>query len=278
MASVADRVTLLQRESTRLTHYLHALPREAWSRPSACAQWQVQDVVAHLVGVAEFYAGSIARGLRGDTSPPEGRPPAGTRNAASAAEEIAQRTITRRKQLGDQLLGAFEATDQALNRLLAGLSPQDWEIPCYHLGGLFPVRWFRDVRLSELVIHGWDIRSRFEPEAPLSPESLPVLLDMCAALTPGWALSPGAKLVTPVCYRFAVTGAISATIDIVVAEDKARRDEVSTAPPAVTLRCEAETYVLIQYGRLRLAEALATGRVVAEGDQALAAALWFRGI
>ena len=74
MASAADRVTLLQKESTRLTHYLHALPQEAWSRPSACAQWQVQDVVAHLVGGAELYAGSISRGLRGDTSPPEGRP------------------------------------------------------------------------------------------------------------------------------------------------------------------------------------------------------------
>jgi hypothetical protein len=174
--------------------------------------------------------------------------------------------------LGDQLLVTFEATDQALNRLLADLSAPDWEKPCYYFGGLFPVRWFCDARLGELVIHGWDIRSRFEPEALLSPESLPVLLEVCAALTPGLALSPGAKLATPVRYRFAVTGAVSATIDIVVAGDKARIDEASDAPPNVTLRCEAETYVLIRYGRLRLAEALATGRVVAEGDQALAAA------
>ena len=114
MASAADRVTLLQRESSRLTHYLHALPQEAWSPPSACAQWQVQDVVAHLVLGAEFYAESIARGLRGDMSPSEGLPPAGTWNAASQAEAGGQRTITRRQQLGDQLLGTFEATDQAL--------------------------------------------------------------------------------------------------------------------------------------------------------------------
>jgi len=280
MASAADRVTLLQKESTRLTHYLHALPQEAWSRPSACAQWQVQDVVAHLVGGAELYAGSISRGLQGDTSPPEGRPPAGTRNAASAAEDGGQRMIARRKQLGDQLLVTFEATDQALNRLLAGLSPQDWERPCYHPGGLFPIRRFMDFRLGELVIHGWDIRSRFEPKAPLSPETLPVLLDVLTAMTSGWAFWPGAKLATPVRYRFAVTGAVSATIDIVVAGDKARIDEASDVPPDVTLRCEAETYVLVRYGRLSLVDALATGRVVAEGDQALAAAFgqWFRGI
>jgi uncharacterized protein (TIGR03083 family) len=280
MDSATDRVTLVQRESTRLTHYLHALPQEAWSQPSACAQWQVQDVVTHLVGGAELYAGSIARGLRGDTSPPEGRPPAGTRNAASTAEELAQRTIARRQQLGDQLLVTFEVTDQALNRLLAGLSPQDWERPCYHPGGLFPVRWFRDARLGELVIHGWDIRSRFESDAPLSPESLPVLLDVCAALTPGWAFWPGAPLATPVRYRCAVTGVVSATMDIIVAGDKVRIDEASDVPPDVTFRCEAETYVLVRYGRLSLADALATGRVVGEGDQALAVAFgqWFRGI
>jgi uncharacterized protein (TIGR03083 family) len=75
MTSAAGRVTLLQMESTRLTQYLHALPQEAWSRPSACAQWQVQDVVAHLVGGAEVYAGSISRGLQGDTSPAAGPPP-----------------------------------------------------------------------------------------------------------------------------------------------------------------------------------------------------------
>jgi len=137
-----------------------------------------------------------------------------------------------------------------------------------------------DFRLGELVIHGWDIRSRFEPKAPLSPETLPVLLDVLTAMTSGWAFWPGAKLATPVRYRFAVTGAVSATIDIVVAGDKARIDEASDVPPDVTLRCEAETYVLVRYGRLSLVDALATGRVVAEGDQALAAAFgqWFRGI
>jgi uncharacterized protein (TIGR03083 family) len=280
MDAAAERVTLVHRESTRLTHYLHSLPQEAWSQPSACAQWQVQDVVTHLLGGAELYAGSIARGLQGDTSPPEGYPPAGTVTAAVRAEDGGQHIIARRQQLGHQVLGTFEAANQALNRLLAAVSASEWETPCYHPGGLFPVRWFRDARLGELVIHGWDIRSRFESDAPLSPESLPVLLDVCAALTPGWAFWPGAPLATPVRYRCAVTGVVSATMDIIVAGDKVRIDEASDVPPDVTFRCEAETYVLVRYGRLRLADALATGRVVAEGDQAVAVAFgqWFKGI
>ena len=280
MGSAADWVTLIQAESTRLKPFLHALPREAWSRPSACAQFQVQDVVAHLVLNAETYTASISRGLQGDASPPAGRPPAGTVNAVSAAEGISQRTIARREQLGDQVLAAFATADDALTRLLAGLGPQEWETPCYHSGGVFPVRWFAQMRLSELVIHGWDIRSRFAPDAPLSPESLPVLMDLLATLTPGWAFSPEAKLAMPVRYRFAVTGTVPSTIDIVVMGDTARIAEVSDAWPNVTFRCDAEAYVLMRYGRLSLADALATGRVVVEGDQALATASgqWFKGI
>ena len=72
----ADRVKILQSESERIKQYLHALP-EALSKPSACTQWQVQDVIAHLIGVAETYASSVSRGLQGDTGPLPGRLPAG---------------------------------------------------------------------------------------------------------------------------------------------------------------------------------------------------------
>jgi hypothetical protein len=38
METFADRVALVQAESTRLTQYLHALPADAWCQSSACAQ------------------------------------------------------------------------------------------------------------------------------------------------------------------------------------------------------------------------------------------------
>jgi uncharacterized protein (TIGR03083 family) len=63
METLADRVALVQAESVRLTQYLHALPADAWRQPSACAQWQIQDVVAHLAGAAEFYIDTLSRGI-----------------------------------------------------------------------------------------------------------------------------------------------------------------------------------------------------------------------
>src|SRR4029450_6248730 len=90
MDTFADRVRVLQSESERIKQYLHALPPEALSKPSACTQWQVQDVIAHLIGVAETYASSVSRGLQGDTGPLPGRLPAGQATAAGSSGGIAQ--------------------------------------------------------------------------------------------------------------------------------------------------------------------------------------------
>src|SRR6266487_6311403 len=129
MDTFADRVSVLQSESERIKQYLHALPPETLSRPSACTDWQVQDVIAHLVGVAEFYASSVSRGLRGDTSAPPGRLPAGQATAALSAESISQRSIAARQTLGDQLLPTFDAANDYLNSLLAGLEPEQRDVP-----------------------------------------------------------------------------------------------------------------------------------------------------
>jgi hypothetical protein len=188
--------------------------------------------------------------------------------------------MRKRETLGEHVLAAFEATDDALNGLLAQLDPQDWEKPCYQIIGQIPVRCFIDLRLQELVIHGWDIRSRFGPEAPLSPESLPSLMDMLALLTPRWAFWPGEKLASPLRYHFDVTGAVPTTIDLIVEGDTAHVAERSDRQPDVTVRCDTETYVLMRYGRISLAAALATGRAAVAGDQAAAIAFgrWFKGI
>jgi putative sterol carrier protein len=65
-----------------------------------------------------------------------------------------------------------------------------------------------------------------------------------------------------------------------VTGDTARIAETRDAWPNVTFRCDVETYVLMRYGRLLLADALATGRVVVEGDKTLVAAFgqWFKAI
>lgn len=284
METFAERVTILETESARIKQYLHALPAEAWGQQSACTQWQVQDVVAHLIGVAETYASSIARGLKGDTAPLPGRLPAGQGTAALAAAGIAQRSIATRQRLGEQLLATFDATNAHLNRTIAALRPEERMVLCYHPGGMVAAQHFIELRLKELAVHEWDIRAGLEPEAHLSPTSLPAIMttisESIASGSLRWAFWTGPHLATPVRYRFAVSGGGPSKSDIIVEGDQLRMADADNRPANVTMRCDAETYVLLVYGRLDLEAAVASGRLVVEGDRALATAFaqWFRGI
>jgi uncharacterized protein (TIGR03083 family) len=284
MATFAERLGVLEEESVRLERYFQALPREAWTKPSACTEWQVQDVVAHLVGVAEFYAGTVVRGLQGETSPPAGRAPAGASTGASAAEGIAQRSIAARKSLGDQLLATFAATSNRLNQTLGGLSPEERQKPCYHPGGIVASQNFIELRLKELAVHEWDIRSALEPEARLSPASFAAILatisESIASGSLRWAFWSGPAPVSPVRYRFVIAGPGPTKSDLVIDGKTIYMEDGGAAPPAVTLSCDTETYILLVYGRLNLDAAMAAGRLHVEGDRQLARAFaqWFKGI
>jgi uncharacterized protein (TIGR03083 family) len=280
MDSPEETVQLVIAESERLIQYLNTLSPEAWRTPSACDRWEVRDVVAHLAGQGQFYADMIAQSLQGDASTPEGRPAPGTANAASFAEGGAQRAIARREQLGDQVLAELHKTNDHLNHLLASLGPQDWAKPHYFNSlGIAPLRFRPDLRLFELALHGWDIRSRLEPDAHLSAESIPVVLGLVLGPLTNWIFRPGPRLPAPIRYRFALTGAGARNTDIVVAGDAASVEPAGTATANVTCRCDTETFALIMVGRLPLSDAMAQGRLMAEGEveRVDAFAQWFGG-
>ena len=275
MDTPENLVQLIGSESERLTQYLHTLSPEAWHHPSACEQWEVCDVVGHLTWLAEFFVDTVSRGVHGDTSVPAGRPPGDIPAGASFHTYIAQRAIAYREHVGEDLLPTFGTCYAQWQHLVTGRPPSDWDAPCAFWRGTVPVRVVLVQSIQELVIHGWDIRSRFEPMAQLSAESLPVLMGRIPARLGGSGY-PDFRFDTqpprPVCYRFALTGAAPSTHDILVENAKARMAPAGTATPHVTFHCATGTFVLMMYRRLTLEPVLAAGELVVEGDPGLTAA------
>ena len=270
MTSPQDRIQLVKSQSDRLNKYLDALSKNDWSSPTACEAWQVRDLVAHMTIGSEAFAGNIGRGLENDSSPSEGMPPPGSADMAARMVISAQRAITVRETLGEQLLTAFSASCDDLDRVLAGVGPQDWETLCFHAAAVIPVRTYVNLRLAELTVHEWDIRSRLERSFHLPEEYLPATMDAISAFIVGILFNPGSKLGTTVRYRFELVGSLPSKHDIVVEGGTARMQPAGTAAPAVTFRCDTETFVLLAYERITLAAALADGRIVLEGDRELA--------
>lgn len=284
ITAFADNMTVLGEETERITAYLADLPAASWTQPTACDAWQVQDVVAHLVGVAEFYAGNVTRGLQGDTAPPAGRPPAGSVTAVISAEGVARRAIAEREKLGDRLLEQFRIANAHLIDVLGALSPEARTMLCYHPGGMTQAQQFIDLRLKELAVHEWDIRSRLEPSASLSAACLPAIIRLIdgsvASGSLRWGFRPGELQPEPVRYRFEVTEPVSYQINLIVANDAVRQEVGMDTPADVLFRCDTTTFVLLVYGRLALDRALQDGRITAagEGTRAGAFAQWFQGI
>ena len=279
MASPQDLVKLVRSESDRLKQYLSTLSPGQWSHPSACDRWEVRDVVAHLALGAETFAGFITRGVQGDSAPPPGLPGAGASDWASRMEFNARRTISFRESLGEQLLPTFGERYDQFCQLLAGLGPEDWDKPCYHAAGIMPVRSLVSLRIAELSIHEWDIRSGLEPSAHLSAKSLPVVTDVVLERI-GFLVRPDSRPSTPVRYRFELVGTVPGKRDVVVDSRETRLEAAGRTRAKVTFRCDAETFALLMYGRVPLDDAIATTRVAAEGDSKLVSDFgrWLKGV
>ena len=279
-----NRVKVLRSEMERVQGYLAGLPETAWTHQSACDLWEVRHVVAHLSGVSEFYATTVARGLQGDTTAPEGRPDPGTATGASSGERIALGAIANAEMLGGQLLETLKQRDGQLAEVLAGLGPERLETPCYHPGGIVPAGNFIDLRLKELALHEWDIRSALEPDAGLSQECLPSIMILLAnSIASGslpWAFWPGPSLAAPVRYRFDVSKPVPISVEIAMSGDKVRLEDAGEGRADVTFRCDTETFLLLINGRLAPSPAIANGRLAVEGDSGMAADFgqWFKGI
>ena len=174
----------------------------------------------------------------------------------------------------------FGTTGDHFNHLVAGLSPQAWDTPCYHSRGIIPVRSLVRGMVFERAIHGWDIRSALEPAAHLSPDALAVISEHVAACL-YWFFLPGARLSTPLRYRFALTGALSRQWDIVVEGDKAHMGPAANATSAnATFSCETETFALMMCGRIGFDAAMGDKGIIPTGDIAWVQAFpkWFQGV
>lgn len=283
---IGRRVAVAKGLAANIREYLGGLTPEQWELPSACAEWQVRDVVSHLIGGAERQAESMARGRGGDSNPPAGfvAPEPGALSAANA-----QRDIDRRDQLAGRFLESFDASYEKLHQEFDEFAKSSWDTLCWHIRrGAMTAASYVELRIQELAIHDWDMRSAFQPGAGLDPGCVPVLLDM----SPRWlgmCFRPSAPLPKPVVYGFIVdTGVGSHHYRITVTGDAFQMDTRDAPQPEdeeasqadLSLTATAENYLLFTYGRLTAAEGLHLGKLTVQGDLAHLDQfeVWFKGL
>lgn len=118
---------------------------EQWSDPTPCSEWNIRDLLDHLVGGNV----SFARRVRGDASSPEEARPA--------------------DPLGDDPLAAYRAAAEEL--VAACRLPGALERTITAPFGQVPVAVALHLRVVEALVHGWDL-ARATGQAVDYPEDL----------------------------------------------------------------------------------------------------------
>ena len=265
----AGRAALVGSESARLLGYFRGLSAADWGAPSACEAWSNGDVAAHLVMAVEMFSGNIARGLAGDATPPPGMGPSQETDLAARMAANATRAVAARESLGAGLVDAFAAQCRRLDELLAGVGADDWDKPCYHPAALLTVGRYLNLRLAEMAVHEWDIRSGLEAGARLPDAALPAILELLPGFVVGRLFQPGADLARAARFRFELTD--GGAYDIVAGGGELRMEgALSGVGAEVTFSCDGSTLALLAYGRYSVDSAVAAGLLTVDGDLGLA--------
>jgi uncharacterized protein (TIGR03083 family) len=257
---IAAKVSLIKRLSGDIHRRLSEASADALNGPTACSEWDVGTVAAHLAGGATRQRDAMLRGLDGQGGPPEGEETLPT--ADQVQQSNAVNNVQTRNEWGDALLDNFQQNYQELDDLLQGWS--DWSIGCWHRRrGTISAESYVDLRIQELVIHDWDIRSGGVGSGDLNSEGAVALLP-ASEMWYQLCFRPTAPLTTPVTYRFDIGEPEGANLrhDVVVTGDTFTVAEVSPdRQPELTVRADAGTYLLCLYNRVDWNDAKRAGRI-----------------
>ena len=263
-STIRSEVAVIGTLARGLHRFLEGLSEDQLATQSACDAWTIRDVAGHLTNRAERQMASMTRARNGDSAPPAGFSAPNDNMAMSAANADAD--IEYSRSLGDALVPTFADNYRALHRLLDSFSGDEWRCDCWHpRRGAMTAREYVSQRIQELAVHDWDIRSGLDPNAALHPEAVPVLLGMST----NWLRSAYNPRGNPpdgeVKYRFALSDA--EPMDVLVTPEGAQAGVgLHEGASDITIRCDANTYLLLAYGRLDLHNAIAAGSINASGD------------
>lgn len=125
----------------------------AWEAPTACPQWQVRDIIGHLIDVTESYFVGFDAARGGHAAPDA----LGVRVMQDLLDEGAK---------SQRSLGQAEAMDRVrtdfakLMEICSGLGPDDWgglTVVHKYMGPL-PAFFYPTFQLMDYGVHSWDIR------------------------------------------------------------------------------------------------------------------------
>jgi len=220
-----------------------ASPPDVWEQPTACANWQVRDVVGHLVDTTESYfvAFDAARG-HGEAEPAYGLPGMAARVDAQAR---ALRSVPQAELLDRARTDYAKITD-----ILEGLGPDEWTglvVPHFYMGPL-PAFFYPVFQLIDYGIHSWDIREGTGRAHALSGETADLLVPFMFVV---WQVtfSPTPETTPSELGIRVISGANAGDTRVRVGPEGLSYEQGDVSDLPTVIEFDPASFVLTTYGR-----------------------------
>jgi uncharacterized protein (TIGR03083 family) len=216
-----------------------------WQAPTACAGWELRDVVGHLIDTTEGYAGAFdeARGKR-----PAGMP-LGLADMSRINDERARAFRTVSGQ--DELVARLETSLAATLRLFEQLTADEWaglSVP-HSFAGRIPAWAYPTLQLLECAVHRWDIQSVRGRGCVLSGEAADPLVPFMFFLCQITARVPGD--IAPFRLGLVVSGPATRTYRMAVQPGGLTFEPGPVDDLPAVIEFDPASFILTMLGRTR---------------------------
>ena len=229
---------------------------ETWKAPTACTEWEVRDVVGHLVDVTEGYIERFGVARNKQPSPEA----LGLPGMAALLDSGAKRF---RSSSRPQLIARLKESSDKLFEILDGLTPEQYTsemIPHVYMGPL-PTMIYPAFQLIDYAVHTWDMRAGLGELKPLSEDAANTLIPYMFIVLQVTVDEEAAKGFDAT-WGVRISGPAGGTWKLVLKDGKLAYEEAPSAGLPVVFNFDANDWVLTAYQRFP------GGAVI--GDRALA--------
>ena len=252
----ASRTNLLRTVRAEAGGFFDLAASQAWEGPTACENWQVRDMVGHMIDVTEGYFVAFDHARAGTEAPAALGLPVMAERLDDHARAF--RSLPRE----DALKRVHEAFDRMMT-IAENLTDEEWTgqlVPHPYMGPL-PTCCYPVFQLVDYTVHAWDIRERSGEPRPLSGDAADLLVPVALIVWQSTALT--STLSEPFAVGIHVTsGANAGGYRFDCGPDGLSYALADLDDLPAVLEFDPGTLVLTSYGRLR-------GGTV-RGDQAVA--------
>ena len=225
---------------------LDQVGESGWEGKTASGEWQVRDLVGHMIDVTEAYIERFGMARAGQEAPPA----VGLKRMAGMLDEGARRFRSLSRQ---DAIARLKGSSDKLWQILDNLTEQQWTgemVPHVYMGPL-PTCFYPTFQLIDYSVHSWDIR------AGLTDNPTPLSEDAAETLVPIMMIVLQATLDTDVCQGLNCTAGIKLTgryggsYKVRIADNALQFEEGPVDDAQVVFSFDPNDFVLTAYQRRR---------------------------